>query len=139
MQQCSMRSGLAAVWILAATLPAGAEQWLQRWVETQEALFLRETFDELSAGLELPPVQAAADAAQADEAEVAAADATASIGPVRTGANDRIRATAKPRSPGARGYQRCTGYSWCTTSCRKAAKGSRQAAWCERNGARTSG
>lgn len=140
MYQCSLRGGIAAVWIFASTLPAGAETWLQRWVETQEALFVRETFDEVTAQLGFVPVQAGSEEIKAEAYGTdTTTDVTASIGTTRPGDNGGVRTSAKARRLPARGYQRCTGYSWCTTSCRRAAKGSRQALWCEQNGARTAG
>jgi hypothetical protein len=119
-----MRSLAAVLCVLACTASAGAETFEQRWTATVEALFVRDTFDETTARLGFAPVNAMTEASTVKSSD-AKADrlVTASIG--NTGL--RVRADRGNR---ASGYRRCTGYSWCTTSCSRAAKGSRQAAWC---------
>ena len=119
-----MRSLAAVLWILASPAIAGAETFEQRWTAAVEALFVRDTFDETTARLGFAPVNAMTETSTA-KATDGKADRLVTGSVKNTGLRVRAR-----RGKVASGYRRCTGHSWCTTSCSRAAKGSRQAVWC---------
>jgi hypothetical protein len=126
-----MRSLVAVLWILASTNVAGGETFEQRWTATVEALFLRDSFDDTTGRLGFAPTAAMAETPQLRETPtVKAADEKADGSTTQSVRNAGLRSRARGRSRTAGGYRRCTGHSWCTTSCSKAAKGSRQAEWC---------
>ncbi len=124
-----MRSVIAVLWILASTALAAGRTFEQRWMAMVEALFVRDTFDETTARLGFAPTEAMTETmteSSAVEASAGGPDPLTTQRATNTGL--RVRASRGKRATS--GYRRCTGYSWCTTSCRLAAKGSRQAAWC---------